>query len=199
MPTCSCPRASGERGLGRSWLKSGLRARSSAGEHSLHTRGVAGSIPAAPTRKNAGGRVPCFRSRDALQSVLQSCAPCMRFNSHSRTHEGADSAAKLRSESRHSGRCLLARRRPRSCGGTGSDRGASARSASTSATRPGSRLSRRRMKRATRSSSKFSLLTGQRVGSVYRGSRHPTGVFADVGMTYERSLVARLVANGTIG
>jgi hypothetical protein len=32
----------------RKWLKCWLRARSSAGEHSLHTRGVAGSIPAAP-------------------------------------------------------------------------------------------------------------------------------------------------------
>ena len=30
-----------------------LRARSSAGEHSLHTRGVAGSIPAAPTEETS--------------------------------------------------------------------------------------------------------------------------------------------------
>jgi hypothetical protein len=57
--TESCPQAvahgaSGDRSLGRSWVKSCFRARSSAGEHSLHTRGVAGSIPAAPTQEPAG-------------------------------------------------------------------------------------------------------------------------------------------------
>ncbi len=48
-PRCLARRTVGRHRRKDGHVRFGLRARSSAGEHSLHTRGVAGSIPAAPT------------------------------------------------------------------------------------------------------------------------------------------------------
>src|SRR5439155_19735360 len=52
-------------------LKWPNRARSSAGEHSLHTRGVAGSIPAAPIRKTLEGSAPCVTLTGMLERLAQ--------------------------------------------------------------------------------------------------------------------------------
>src|SRR5439155_24950001 len=57
------------------------RARSSAGEHSLHTRGVAGSIPAAPIAQPGGSRDRGPRARAFVASGSGKCVKGLTLTS----------------------------------------------------------------------------------------------------------------------
>jgi hypothetical protein len=106
----------------KEWLKWRLRARSSAGEHSLHTRGVAGSIPAAPITDTAqtgtGSTVRMLSKPEAMLVGL-----CRAISRRPRAQRSAAYLGSLRPHERGT------RPRSRPCGQRNCGRGAKKRAA----------------------------------------------------------------------